>query len=124
MFMRKVILSITARSDAMGQQNHVCSLYAEIKAALKTYARTMALFTVAGTLSLSAKLLEDSFPLTNKACIVKILGFVLFFSLAQFSLMLTLQWGLTLHFIIADIVSMKHQHLDYPEFTGNVRMLT
>lgn len=102
----------------MDQQNHVHSLYTEVKAALKTHTRTTALFTVAGTLSLSAKLLEDSFALAHKACIVKILGFVLVFSLAQFSLMLTLQWRLTLHFIIADIVSMKHQHLDYPEFTG------
>lgn len=75
MFMRKAIFSIRARSDAMEQPNHVCSLYTELKAVLKAHARTMALFTVVGTSSLSAKLLEGSFVPTHKACIVKILGF-------------------------------------------------
>lgn len=62
----------------MEHQNHVCSLYTELKAVLKTHARTMALFNVARTLSLAAKLLEDSFVLAHKACIVKILGFGFF----------------------------------------------
>lgn len=79
----------------MEQPNHVHTLYTELKAAHKTHARKMALFTI------------------NIG--VWVVGF--FFSLAQFFLMLTLQCLLTLHFIISDSASTKHQHLDYSKFT-------
>lgn len=53
-------LFLESQQEVMQQQNHVCSLYRALKAVLKIHAR-MILFTVARTLSLSARLFEDTF---------------------------------------------------------------
>lgn len=80
----------------MEQPNHVHTLYTELKAAHKTHARKMALFTINIGVWVVGFFFQLSSVLPNAH---------------------TLQCWLTLHFIISDSASMKHQHLDYSKFT-------